>query len=242
LILAVIPYTGSEKLVQMTARCIESLLPTIEEADVDVKVVAVANKPDRLLTPEELQGAEQMSIPSNVGFGPAVNKTLEYYEFFGNITDALVLNNDLVFEQKDWLLKLLAEKNKCSLYKERYVFAPMTDVTATQEAVSPRAIDEPAIRLPEISAYCWLVPFSFCQSVEVRFGFRLFNPLFPNYGSDDCTASILRKVYGRTPFKLVRRSWVKHLKAQTANELGVKAGTKELLSQLRSWKSKNKCP
>ena len=240
MIIAVIPYTGSEKLVQMTARCIASLLPTIDGHD--VKVVAVANKPERLLTKDELQGCEQISLLSNVGFGPAINAALQHYEFFGNINDVLVLNNDLVFDVNDWLHELLIERHECVVNKERYVFAPMTDVTATKEAVSSGPVDKPAIRLPEISAYCWLVPFSFCQSIEVRFGFRLFNPMFPNYGSDDATAAILRKVYGGTPFKLVRRSWVRHLKAQTANELGVKAGTKELLSQLKRWKSKNELP
>jgi hypothetical protein len=73
--------------------------------------------------------------------------------------------------------------------------------------------------------------------IRKKFGFEIFSPDFTNYGSDDITGAVLRKLLGPKPFKIVPRSFVRHRKAQTANELGVKAGTPELLQRIRNWKS-----
>lgn len=244
-ILAVIPFTGSEKLVSMTEDCIEKLVQCQLPEDVTVDVLAVNNAASRELDEDKINSfprapgwgsGDQLKERENVGFGVAVNRAIDYWLISERQEcDAiLVLNNDLQFPSKDWLRNLLHE------YEEPYVLAPTTDITASDASRYAGPVDNHAILCREVSAYCWLVPARVVRAIDVRFSWPLFNPMFTNYGSDEATAAILRKLYGATPFKVVRRSWVKHLKAQTANELGVKAGTQELLKQLKSWKVANK--
>lgn len=246
-ILAVVPFTGSEKLVAMTEDCIRQLFHCDLPDGVVANVLAVNNKADRRLDIDMIDLAyrvegwgppEQLTEDNNFGFGVGVNRAIDYWTIAEQqkVDYVLVLNNDLQFPNRDWLILLLREV----VPGERYVLAPRTDITATFEACEPEAADKPAQRLRQISAYCWLVPIEIIRAIETRFGWPLFCPQFTNYGSDDATAAILRKLYGETPFKLVHRSWVKHLKAQTANELRVRAGTQELLTDLKKWKRANK--
>lgn len=244
-IAAIIPYTGSEKLVAMTEDCIRSLMTCLMPKDLSVHVVAVNNAASRKINHDNLPSCVEscnfaeiidLNLDQNYGFGVGVNKALDYLRYGESMKfDAfLILNNDLEFEDPQWLVKLLED------FEDRYVASPRTDVTATVEACHPGPADKPPQRLREVSAFCWLVPWRMQAAIESRFGFPLFVPQFSNYGSDDAAAAVLRKIYGETPFKVVHRSWVRHLKAQTANELGVRAGTIELLKELKTWKSKNK--
>jgi hypothetical protein len=247
-ILAVVPFTGSDKLVTMTEDCIKQLFLSDVPDEVSVQVVAVNNKADRRLDMAKMVGCnadepvkgrwylEELVDDRNHGFGVGVNRALDYWLLCEQrpCDFVLVLNNDLQFPNRDWLTHLLREVDG------RFVLAPRTDITATKEACFKEAADLPPQRVGQVSAYCWLIPIAVIKAIEDRFGWPLFCPQFPNYGSDDATAAILRKLYGDTPFKVVHRSFVKHLKAQTANELRVKAGTKELLAELKKWKTFNK--
>lgn len=240
-IAAIIPYTGSEKLVKMTEDCINGLFATILPMHASMRILAVNNAASRELDRTRFPSAYahevmELVLDQNYGFGVGVNKALDYLRYGESMKfDAfLIVNNDLKFDDPQWLVKLLED------YEDRYVASPRTDVTATVEACHPGPADKPPQRLREVSAFCWLVPWRMHAAIESRFGFPLFCPQFSNYGSDDAAAAVLRKIYGETPFKLVHRSWVRHLKAQTANELGVRAGTIELLKELKTWKSKNK--
>lgn len=238
MILIIIPYAGPKRLTDMTAKCIASLMPTL--TNIEAKVVVVANAPERRLTEEELLGAEELFQPTNKGFGPGVNAAIDHYEFFDEFNDVLVLNNDLVFEQESWLANMLdARAEDIGAGFKHYVYAPATSCTATLQAVQAGPEDKPPLRLPQVSAYCWLVPFGMCRHLDAKFDVPLFPTEFPNYGSDDGSAAMIRKCFGQTPFRLVRRSWVRHLKAQTANALHEKAGTKELLTRLKKWKRAN---
>src|SRR5690242_5338936 len=105
MILVVIPYAGPKRLSDMTADCLRSLRPTLE--NIKAKIVVVANNPERLLTRDELADAEQLVSAKNLGFGPGVNHAIRHYEFFDEFNDVLVLNNDLLFEQNDWLHRIL---------------------------------------------------------------------------------------------------------------------------------------
>lgn len=233
-ILAITPFAGSEKLTVMTANMLAQLMRTLP-TDEMFKVVALANKPDRILRGSELpDGVQQMTLPANIGFGRGIDHVIEANAHDRDITDVLVLNNDLEFPQHDWLQQLLFAR------ETNYVLAPMTNCTATDAALSDGPQDKAAMRVHQVSAYCWCVPMKVCRFIKPRFGCWLFPPQFTNYGSDDASAAILRKCFGTTPFKIVRRSWVRHLKAQTAKELGVKQGTKELLTELKTWKSAHK--
>jgi hypothetical protein len=231
-ILVVTPYTGSEKLVRMT----EGMLSCFAEHAIDLDthewiMVAANNAASRPIS----RGLADHNIHHdiNLGFGSAVEHAIRT-EMTDDVTHVLVLNNDLVFNDKNWLRELMAEKD------DRFVVSPVTDVTATKEAVSKSARDGSSFRSAQVSAFCWLVPRSAIAKLKKHFGFHLFHPDFSNYGSDDVTGACLRRVVDPKPFKVVPRSWVKHLKAQTANELGVKAGTKELLAAINVYKKRNR--
>lgn len=245
-ILALVPFAGSDKLVSMTQDCIEGLMQSELPVGVHVRVIAINNAASGSLNAKALDAlasgrpgwdpVDELVDDKNYGFGVGVNRGLDY-ALIGErwpCDQILVFNNDLQFPRRDWLVELLKEVDG------RYVISPRTDVTATPEACQPEPADKPAQRVGQVSAFCWLIPKPVIDAISARWTFPLFPPEFTNYGSDDAAAAILRKIYGSTPFKVVHRSWVRHLKAQTANELGVKAGTKALLAELKKWKSYNK--
>lgn len=243
-ILAITPFTGSEQLVSMTEDCIEGLMQCEVPVGVHVRVLAVNNAAKRPIDVKKLDAlaqqqpsacawepVEQLIDTQNNGFGVGVNRGIDLALIAERwpVDHVLVFNNDLQFPQRDWLVKLFEEADP------PYVLSPRTDVTATPEARQPHQAELPAQRVGQVSAFCWLVPRRVINAIEPRWGWPLFNPSFTNYGSDDATAAIIRQLYGATPFKVVHRSWVRHLKAQTANELHVKAGTPELLADLKKW-------
>lgn len=232
-LLAITPYAGSEALVKMT----EAMLAAFSETakGMEVSVVAVNNAAAR---PIKTQLAWHGHNDTNEGFGCAVNLAIKrelieapkLLKTPSTHTHVLVLNNDLEFPDPRWLDELWQQR------VDNLVLSPMTDVTATSVAVSAHALDAEPVRAAQVSAFCWLVPVPVILMLRKRFGFELFNPDFTNYGSDDVTGACLRKLYGPQPFKVVRRSFVRHLKAKTANELGVKPGTKELLQRIANYK------
>lgn len=238
-LLAITPYTGDEKLVAMTEDCIEQLQRCPLPEGWKGHILAVNNSAARAIRVFDVKNdweVHHLQREKNFGFGVGVNQGLDYWmigERFP-VDQVLVFNNDLQFPFGDWLIQLMKE------IEGNYVLSPCTDVTATFEATEFEPKDKGTIRHREVSAFCWLLPINIVKAIDVRFGFPLFCPQFTNYGSDDATAAILRKLYGETPFKIVPRSWVKHLKAQTANQLRIRAGTPELLKELRQWKSANK--
>lgn len=228
-LLAVIPFTGSERLVSMTAAMLSSLRPTLKGHDVTIRLVA--NKPWRLLTETELGGAEQISLDSNVGFGPGCNAAVKGWD-----GDVLVMNNDLTFPQLDWLTKMREQQVYDEISGLSFVYAPRTTVTATWQACAETAEDKPAQRIGQVSAYCWLIPAKMRARLRERVGFELFPPApYHNYGSDDVAGAWLRKLFGSTPFMIVHRAFCVHAKGQTAKETGDKAGDKELLKRMRAY-------
>lgn len=229
-ILAIIPYTGSEKLVQMTAAMIAELEMTIET---DTSVMPVANAPSREITFEERGDSPfELSLPKNLGFGPGINAAIAARKWAG---DVLVLNNDLQFPEAGWLQAMRDQQRADEADGLSFVYAPRTTVTATWQACAEQSEDRPAQRLDQISAYCWLVPAKIRARLRERAGFELFPPEFPNYGSDDAAGAWLRKLFGRTPFQLVHRAFVRHLKGRTAAETGDKAGDPKTLKRLRAY-------
>lgn len=233
-ILAVVPYAGSKKLVAMTDRMLESFQLCAAAIADPINVVAINNAADAAIkTKVTWHGFND----KNEGFGNAVNLAIqrEVFDmvkqgFPDHVTHVLVLNNDLEFPDPQWLRELLDE------LEEVLVVTPCTNVTATKVAVAEAARDADSIRANQVSAFCWLVPVATIKRIRKKFGFNLFHPEFSNYGSDDVTSAILRSLLGPKPFKVVPRSFIRHLKAQTANELGIKAGTKELLTRIANYK------
>ncbi len=236
-ILAVTPFTGSEKLVAMTARMLMDTYLSWPFAQICV----VANKPSRLLTKEELpRHVMQIERPSNEGFGPGVNAALRFFDWKG---DVLVLNNDLSFPQKGWMQLLRDEQGRDDQDCLSFIYAPRTNRTATKEACYDGQADKPAQRVRQVSAYCWLIPAKVQRRVRERTpGGDLFPREFPNYGSDDAAAFWIRKLFGATPFKVVHRAFVTHEKAQTAKETGDRPGDAEVLKRLSAYQRQHKLP
>jgi hypothetical protein len=236
-ILAITVYAGSEKLVRMTETMLANFVHCALGLDAKTNVVAINNASARPVKTQSIL-TWHGHFDKNEGFGVGVNLAIKRELFdmrkHGMRTDythVLVLNNDLEFPDTQWLSHLLAAR------EGNLVLSPCTDVTATKAAIASAARDDDAFRHDQVSAFCWLVPVTTIEMIRKKFGFELFSPDFTNYGSDDITGAVLRKLLGPKPFKIVPRSFVRHRKAQTANELGVKAGTPELLQRIRNWKS-----
>lgn len=227
-ILAIVPYAGSLKLVRMTEAMVRAFTVCAKERidEGQLRIVAINNAADGQIPTALLDWHGYND--TNEGFGRAVNLAIAR-ELRPSDSHVLVLNNDLEFPDTSWLEKLLAE------VEGELVLSPCTDITATKEAVAEGPRDADPMRLNQVSAFCWLVPTSIIRQLRKKFGFHLFHPDFSNYGSDDVTAACLRSFRSK-PFKLVPRSFVRHLKARTANELGVKAGEPELLRRIANYK------
>lgn len=234
-ILAVVPYAGDKTLVDMTANMLTQL--RVQQGllfDSELRhVVAVSNAAEAHVDAELLD--QHYFNPRNEGFGPAVNMVINLDVFDAPLRPydyVLVLNNDLEFPDPQWLAELILAADG------EHVITPCTDRTATLGATAKSAVDKPSFFLREVSAFCWMVPIKVIKAVKKSYYFPLFPPEFPNYGSDDAASAILRKLLGPKPFKVVPRAWVRHLKAKTSKQLGVKAGTPELLGQLAAFKKK----
>lgn len=246
-ILAITPYAGSKKLVAMTEAMLRSFATCVSASRLQVEIAAMNNAAERHI--EKGLAHWNYTNEKNEGFGNAINLIIKNeiidpphlkvvpidggpiksMSLKPGFTHVLLLNNDLEFPQTEWLQQLVAEA------ESELVLSPCTDVTATAQAVQDGPVDLDPIRSVQVSAFCWLVPVSIIHKLRKKFGFNLFHPDFSNYGSDDVTAACLRSFIQR-PFKIVPRAWVRHLKAQTANELGVKAGTPELLKRIANYK------
>lgn len=251
-ILAITPYTGSEKLVKMTEGMLERFHRCASWAMIhgqapNFYVIAMNNAASR---PQKFPVTWHGHMEENVGFGNAINKAIDRAVIEPpklktvsiktgevkptpedcDITDVLILNNDLQFPDEMWLSELLNARDG------KRVLSPCTDITATKAAIAQGARDLNPIAHHEVSAYCWLVPVHLIHALRRKFGFNLFHPDFSNYGSDDVTAACLRSIVGKEPFRIVPRSFVQHLKAQTANELGIKAGDRTVIGRIVNYK------
>jgi len=219
-ILAVIPFTGDHKLVAMTRRCVR------EFHELGMHVVVVNNAADeRIDLP--LEQVTELVMAENVGFGVAVNAAIEIaLQVYPELRHVLVANNDLEFPNEKWFEHLIAEVDG------KHVLSPTTNITACPESREPGPKDVDPVLAPQVSAFCWLVPVEVIQKLRRSFGFNLFDPAFFAYGEDDLTSAIFRKIIGPKPFKVVKRSWVKHLKGQTAKQVGVRPGDPKNLKLL----------
>jgi len=222
-IIAIVPFTGSFELTVMAERCMASLLEHVD-------VLAMDNGAE--LGPTGIGIAlgftnrfRHIELGENIGFGKAVNRGIKIAMSEG-ATHVLVANSDLEFPQEGWFGELVAE------VEGNYVLSPTTDITACPESRAAEAVDKSPVFSPQVSAFCWLVPLPVIKRIQARYGFELFDPHFFAYGEDDLTSAILRKQFGPKPFKVVRRSWVKHLKGKTAKEVGVRSGDPKNLKLL----------
>lgn len=204
-ILAVTCYTGDEALCDMTEAMLIGLHRTAKNHELSVAVVGQGAS--RAMSSHLV--AFQDSLPENVGFAYGMNRAIEIGVVQWKPDYVLCLNNDLMFPQSDWLGVLIRNA------RTDKVTSPVTDNTALHAQRGPNALSP--LEVEELSAYCWLIPFSMCEALKKDHGFWLFSEDFaPAYGEDNWTAYLLRKQLGGNIFKLIRRSFVKHLRGRTA--------------------------
>ena len=208
-ILAVTCYTGEKKLARMTGKCLDGLADSVPIGD-------------ELVTSVVAQGTDHAPPahvnyltfhPYNVGFAWGMNKAISVGLTQESEAPDVVLcfNNDLEFPNPGWLRKLtdIAEQ------APNQILVPATDKSAIR--IQPGPMSKPSFPVQESSAYCWMVPFAWCQFLKETYGFWLFDEDFePAYGEDNWTAFLLSKKFGPTVFRYVPRSFVKHLRHQTS--------------------------
>lgn len=219
-ILAVTCFTGRKDLCEMTER----MLTRLRECLPDI-VISVVNQ-----GAEDAEAAHMVSdyftrVPSNVGFAYGMNKAID-----GAIAKrfkpdyVLCINNDIEMPHDNWLNRLISEAD------DAHVMVPGTDKTALNAMKGPSNIH--SFTVDEMSAYCWLVPFRFCEYLKWRHQFWLFSEDFaPAYGEDNWTSILLSHKFGNELFKIVPKAWVRHLKGKTAD--AVKLNRKKTSRVLR---------
>lgn len=214
-VLAVTCYTGGAELVQMTSRCIDAIrcgLPEGPDA-VDFEVSACAQGVEHAL---DVDPDHFIDYGENVGFAFGMNLAIDNgVRFGGDPHWVLCFNNDLEFPDPNWiglLTAIAAARSDPKLYK---ILVPATDSAAIR--VQARAQNKNSHDVQESSAYCWMVPFAWCQWLKKTYGFWLFDEDFaPAYGEDNWTAFLLSKQFGENVFRFIPRAFVKHLRARTS--------------------------
>lgn len=213
-------YTGSEKLSKMTSEMLFDLEAAIRYAEdllSETLVVVVNNGSDSPLSYSKGEipyKFSQLMLPKNGGCSVGYNRGFDMIALGDVMPDyVMVINNDVRMPHKDWLHKLL------SVASEEFVCAPGTSRTATAEAVAQGPIEKRSTPIYSVSAYCWLIPIAWIHENQKQRGWPIFDPEFRAYGEDNWTALVWQSRYGPHPFRIVHRSWIDHLKAQTANEI-----------------------
>lgn len=149
-------------------------------------------------------------LDNNHSFAFGINRAIQEHNRLDPPDYVLVLNNDLQFPNKEWLKHLLSEAGP------NHITVPTTDRTARHRRAAYES--KPSYWSHEASAYCWLVPFEWCQYLKKTYGFWMFDEDFkPAYGEDDWTGLLLNQRFGERIFRIVPRAWIKHLKAQSAS-------------------------
>lgn len=206
-ILAITCYTGGEGLVRMTEKMLQGLKSTVPTDSCEMRVSITAQGAERMVDFKLFHYANTQ--PKNISFAFGMNHAIETALSLTDKPDyVLCMNNDLEFTQPAWFRILLQH---AQIHK---VVCPVTDRTALHAQRGPIMVAPTDV--DDLSAYCWLVPFGLCEFLKCEHGFHLFSEDFrPGFGEDNWTSYLFTKKLGPKVFRLVRRSFVKHLRHQT---------------------------
>lgn len=227
-VLAVTCFTGGEELAAMTQDCLLKLADCVPKG-VEFKTSLLAQ--GWTVLPTCPIGTLSLA-PENIGFAYGMNQAINNgaKTWWPDDPDfVLCFNNDLQFPNKGWLRKLIDIAEQAP----DQILVPATDSAAIRIQSGPRS--KPSFPVQESSAYCWLVPFAWCQWLKETHGFWLFDEDFaPAYGEDNWTAFLLSKQFGPKVFRYVPRSFVKHLRARTSRTVKIdrKASNRTLVDKL----------
>lgn len=210
-VMAVTCCTGGEKLCLLTERLVRAL---------PMQTIVVQQDTDRNI---DCDWFISVRTKYNAGFALGVNRGIQKIWSFSrgvipNPSYVLVINNDIEPPLFPWFEPLLREAD------QDHICSPLTDNTGYKIAQAPGP-QKGVTLAPMVGAFCWLVPFWMCEFLRSRYGFWLFDPDFGlGYGEDDYTAALLTKKLGHPPFKIVRQSWVRHFRSQTASTMKIDRG------------------
>lgn len=208
-VLAVTCLTGGPDLVAMAQRCLDGIRCTnIGIRDLDMRFSVIAQGVDGDCAMPLASWIKR--LPENRGFAAGMNLAIEQAVAFGHIPEwILCFNTDLEFPNHDWLRTLL------SAASPKRIVCPATDKTALYKQRGP--LDRNPFDTQEVSAYCWLVPFAWCEFLKETYGFWLFDEDFFAFGEDNWTSFLLAKRFGPQIFRIVPRAFVRHLRSKTSS-------------------------
>lgn len=224
-LLAITCYAGGKEYLGMTQKMLSDLRDSLGAANANhlldrwqISVLAqgirgcewpeITKAKNSLITFEE--------VPKNLGYAFGMNMAfVNGVADFPDYDAVLCLNNDIEMPNKGWLGELLSE------YVEDRILCPKTNYTSVNEQRATRPENKDPFDHGVTPAVCWLMPRPVVEAILKH----LKGKLFPEdlggraWGEDNYTAGVVRTKVNRRPFKIVPRSWIKHLGARTSSKV-----------------------
>ena len=221
-LLAITCWTGGPPFAKMTSRMLSDLVLSLEATELTdwkIAVLSQGTKLDAMLVLPAAKGHWALqSEARNKGFAFGMNKALvKGLSAMRELPDVvLCLNNDIEMPHVNWLKELLTELQTDA------VLCPKTNYTSVNEQRAAGPEDKPPIFHGVTPGLCWLMPMGVVKVVQEHLGDK---KLFPEdlgglaWGEDNYTAGVIRTKVNRRPFKIVPRSWIRHLGAKTSSRV-----------------------
>ena len=223
-LLAITCYAGGKEYVDMTEKMLRDLVASLGIAMANglleswhISVLAQGTRGAKwpAITKEAGLPITFEEADQNKGYAWGMNQAysngVKDYEY-----DAvLCLNNDIVMPSKGWLVELLYEH-----VRDR-ILCPKTNYTSVNEQRAAGPEDKPYHDHGVTPAVCWLMPKPVVEAILKH----LKGKLFPEdlggraWGEDNYTAAVARTKVHPAPFRIVPRSWIKHLGAKTSSKV-----------------------
>lgn len=220
-LLAITCWTGGPPFADMTSKMLTDLVASLgaaELTDWKISVLTQGAKLDAMLTLPIATKHWALAVEAkNKGFAFGMNRALvKGLSEMREPDVVLCLNNDIEMPHTNWLKELLTELQTDA------VLCPKTNYTSVNEQRAAGPEDKPAYFHGVTPGLCWLMPWGVVKTVQEHLGDR---KLFPEdlgglaWGEDNYTAGVIRTKVNRRPFKIVPRSWVRHLGAKTSSRV-----------------------
>lgn len=217
-------WTGGQEMADMTNRMVNDL-----RVFSDWFMISVYGQGTdvELYEPGSFHVSHATYGPINRGFAFGMNQALDSallacspYNYGGPPPPeaVLCLNNDLEFPDPLWFRKLIEEP----LDK---VLVPTTNFTACNEQRAEGPVDADPIDLPSTPAVCWLLPWAACEVLFKHSGGygKLFREdIGMAWGEDGFASAALQRDFDPNPYRIVPRSFVRHLGERTSSQIPAK--------------------
>ena len=220
-LLAITCYAGGKEYLGMTQKMLSDLSDSLGAANANQlldrwQISVLAQGIRGCKWPEITNYTTFEEVAKNVGYAFGMNRA-----FKNGVADlpdydaVLCLNNDIEMPNKGWLAELLFE------YVEDRILCPKTNYTSVNEQRATKPEDKPPLDHGVTPAVCWLMP----RPVVAAITGHLKGKLFPEdlggraWGEDNYTSGVVRTKVNRRPFRIVPRSWIKHLGAKTSSKV-----------------------